>query len=131
MVDHPSCRTVRRDFPLYAMLGQSTHHYALQPQHAPCAELRVDFAADGVARYAVAFPATATMTLWASILHLDLERRRHEVIAIEAHDSNNSSPRSSAGSPVCPGLVRKGFAKRAASDCIATVIWPVGRRGSV
>lgn len=53
---------------------------------ALCAELRADFAADRVVRYAVAFPATATMTLWLSALHRDAERRKQEVIAIEAHD---------------------------------------------
>ena len=55
---------------------------------ALCADLRADFAADGVVRYAVAFPASATITLRPSILHRDSERRRHEVVAIEAHDAN-------------------------------------------
>jgi hypothetical protein len=52
---------------------------------ALCAELRADFAADGVVRYAVAFPASATTLLRPSALHLDIERRAHEVIALEAH----------------------------------------------
>jgi hypothetical protein len=52
---------------------------------ALCAELRVDFAAGGIVRYAVAFPASATITLQPSILHRDSERRKHEVIALEAH----------------------------------------------
>ena len=51
------------------------------------AELRADFAADGVVRYAVAFPATATITLWPTALHCDLERRKREIVAIEAHDA--------------------------------------------
>ena len=37
------------------------------------AELRADFAADGVVSYAVAFPASATTVLSSSILHLDHE----------------------------------------------------------
>jgi hypothetical protein len=52
---------------------------------ALCADLRTDFAADGVIRYGVAFPASATTLLWPSALHLDIERRAHEVIALEAH----------------------------------------------
>ena len=52
---------------------------------ALCAELRADFAADGVVRYAVAFPASATTLLRPSALHLEVERRAHEVVAIEAH----------------------------------------------
>ena len=52
---------------------------------ALCAELRVDFAVEGVARYAVAFPASATTLLWPSALHLDVERQQHDVVAIEAH----------------------------------------------
>jgi hypothetical protein len=55
---------------------------------ALCADLRADFAADGVVRYAVVFPASATITLQPSILHLDHERRKHEVVAIEAHDAD-------------------------------------------
>ena len=55
---------------------------------ALCADLRADFAADGVIRYAVAFPASATTTLWPTALHLDAERRQHDVIALEAHDAN-------------------------------------------
>jgi hypothetical protein len=35
---------------------------------ALAADLRADFAADGVVRYAVAFPASATITLWLSAL---------------------------------------------------------------
>ena len=49
------------------------------------AELQADFAADGVVDYAVAFPARATTMLWPSALHLDIERRQYEVVAIEAH----------------------------------------------
>jgi hypothetical protein len=52
---------------------------------ALCTELRADFAADGVVRYAVAFPASATTLLWPSALHRAIERRAHEVIALEAH----------------------------------------------
>ena len=33
---------------------------------ALCAELRADFVADGVVKYAVAFPASATTLLWPS-----------------------------------------------------------------
>jgi hypothetical protein len=55
---------------------------------ALCVELRADFAADGVVRYAVAFPASATTLLRPSALHLDIERRVHEVVAIEAHDAD-------------------------------------------
>ena len=54
---------------------------------ALCAELRADFAADGVVRYAVAYPATATITLWPTALHVDIEHRKHEIVAIEAHDA--------------------------------------------
>jgi hypothetical protein len=45
---------------------------------ALCAELRADFAAEGVVRYAVAFPASATTLLWPFALHLDVERREHD-----------------------------------------------------
>ena len=55
---------------------------------ALCAELRADFAADNVVRYAVAFPATATITLWATAVHVDIERRKREIVAIEAHDAD-------------------------------------------
>ena len=54
---------------------------------ALCAELRADFAAEGVVRYGVAFPATATKTVWPSALHRDAELRKHDVVAIEAHDA--------------------------------------------
>jgi hypothetical protein len=52
---------------------------------ALCADLRTEFAGDGVVRYGVAFPASATTLLRPSALHLDVERRAHEVIALEAH----------------------------------------------
>jgi hypothetical protein len=55
---------------------------------ALAAELRADLAADGVVRYAVAFPASATTLLSSSILHLDLVRREYDVVALEAHDTD-------------------------------------------
>ena len=42
------------------------------------ADLRTDFAVDGVIRYGVAFPASATTLLWPFALHLDVERREHD-----------------------------------------------------
>jgi GTP diphosphokinase / guanosine-3',5'-bis(diphosphate) 3'-diphosphatase len=39
---------------------------------ALCADLRTEFAVDGVIRYGVAFPARATTLLWSSALHLDI-----------------------------------------------------------
>ena len=53
-----------------------------------CAELRAEFATDEVVRYAVAFAARATTLLWSSVLHRAIERRAHEVIALEAHAAN-------------------------------------------
>jgi hypothetical protein len=51
---------------------------------ALCEELREEFAAAGVVRYAVAYPARATITLQASPLHRD--RRTCEVVTVEAHE---------------------------------------------
>jgi hypothetical protein len=51
---------------------------------ALCADLRADFAGDGVIRYGVAFPASATTLLRPSALHRAIERRAHEVVAIDA-----------------------------------------------
>jgi hypothetical protein len=52
------------------------------------AELREDFARDGVVRYAVAFPARATTVIRQSILHLAGEVVRQQVVCIEAHDGD-------------------------------------------
>ena len=35
----------------------------------------------------MAYPATATITLWPTALHVDIEHRKHETVAIEAHDA--------------------------------------------
>jgi hypothetical protein len=51
-------------------------------------ELRADFSRDGIVRYAVAFPATATVVLRESILHLNGEVVRQQVVCIEAHDGD-------------------------------------------
>src|SRR4051812_42169191 len=48
---------------------------------ALCADLRADFSAEGVVRYAVAFPASATTVLSSSILNLDHERAERDVVA--------------------------------------------------
>jgi hypothetical protein len=54
---------------------------------ALCEELAADFAADGVVRYAVAFPARATITLRESVMHRDGKRQTREVVALEACDA--------------------------------------------
>jgi hypothetical protein len=46
-------------------------------------ELREDFKHDGIVRYGVAFPATATTVMRQSILHLNGEQVRQQVICIE------------------------------------------------
>jgi hypothetical protein len=50
------------------------------------AEMRAEFADADVVRYAVAFPARATMLLRKSILHLTAEQTRKSVVCLEAHD---------------------------------------------
>jgi hypothetical protein len=83
---------------------------------ALCAELRDDFICDGVVRYGVAFPARASTLLSSSILQLDVEHRRHEVVALEAHDADehlrahreilrvNGVPYLAALGPIKPGV---------------------------
>jgi hypothetical protein len=78
---------------------------------------RADFAADGVVRYAVAFPASATIALRPTAVHVDIERRKREIVAIEADDADarlhareTSFPRLGALSPIEPATQpRFGF----------------------
>ena len=63
-----------------------------------------DFAADGVVRYAVAFPASATIALRPTAVHVDIERRKREIVAIEADDAD--ARLHAQRDIVPPGLVR-------------------------